>query len=63
MYKETRTKGSKMKFILVFFAGIGIGVIAGVIGQVFPDWNNLAWWLGGSFVSTMAYEMIRKEEK
>ena len=52
-----------MKFILVFFAGIGIGVIAGVIGQAFPDCNNFAWWLGGSFVSTMVYEMTKKEEK
>ena len=52
-----------MKFVLVFFASIGIGVIADVIGQVFPDWNNLAWWLGGSFISTMTYEMIKKEQQ
>lgn len=54
-----------MKGILLFLAGIGIGVIAGVIGSIFPNWNNLAWWMGGNLITMLVYEtsIIKKETK
>lgn len=53
-----------MKDILLFFAGIGIGITAGVIGLIFPNWNNFAWWIGGNLITILVYETsIIKERK
>ena len=51
-----KTKKQIMKFCVYFLAGIGIGTLAGVIGLMYPFWNNFAWWMGVTLATALYIE-------
>ena len=53
---KLKTKKQIMKFCVYFLAGIGIGTLAGVIGLIYPFWNNFAWWMGGTLATALYIE-------